>query len=302
MMHSIKSHLLYLGILFTQTAICQNFDPAQEQNQSDTIPFYLSDHNNIVIEAIVNKTDTVKLMFHTAATNASLIKSTTAQLNSITWENMANAKGWGGQGETRYSSNNSLRIHHLEWKNIELWENTNSGPGTDGKFGPFLFKDKYIEVNYDNHIMVIHNKIPDSVKNFDKLDLTYKHGFMFIYGTSKIGEKEIPNNYLIHSGYSGTILYDDDFVKENTISNHIEITEEQILKDSFGNSLKTKKGNLKSFRIGQEEFKDVSVGFFEGAIGRQKMSVIGGGLLKRFNFIIDAKREYIYIQPSTLKG
>jgi len=44
--------------------------------------------------------------------------------------------------------------------------------------------------------------------------------------------------------------------------------------------------------------KDIPVGFFEGSMGRQKMSVIGGEILKRFNLIIDSNRKYIYIKPN----
>lgn len=47
-------------------------------------------------------------------------------------------------------------------------------------------------------------------------------------------------------------------------------------------------------------FFGISIRFFKGAIGRQKISMIGGDVLKRFNWIIDAKREYIYLMPNSL--
>jgi hypothetical protein len=31
------------------------------------------------------------------------------------------------------------------------------------------------------------------------------------------------------------------------------------------------------------------------------MSILGGDVLKRFNIIIDAKREFIYLRPNNLK-
>lgn len=37
-----------------------------------------------------------------------------------------------------------------------------------------------------------------------------------------------------------------------------------------------------------------------GSIGRQKMSVLGGDLLKHFNIIIDRKNGFIYIKPNQL--
>lgn len=46
---------------------------------------------------------------------------------------------------------------------------------------------------------------------------------------------------------------------------------------------------------------NIPVGFFTGALGRQKMSIVGGDLLKRFNLIIDAERANIYLKENKLK-
>jgi len=95
-------------------------------------------------------------------------------------------------------------------------------------------------------------------------------------------------------------LFDDEFVQKTELGTAIEIVDEQDLKDAFGNVIKTKKGVLPQFSIGSLTFEDLTVGFFDGAIGVQRMSIIGGDLLKRMNFIIDAKRENIYIKRSIL--
>jgi len=52
--------------------------------------------------------------------------------------------------------------------------------------------------------------------------------------------------------------------------------------------------------IGEQTFQNIPVGFFEGAIGRQKMSILGGNVLKRFNLIINSKREYLYVKANSL--
>jgi hypothetical protein len=103
---------------------------------------------------------------------------------------------------------------------------------------------------------------------------------------------------LIHSGYSGAILFDDKFAAENLLAERLQITGEKSLKDSYGNILKTKQAVLPQFNFQKLILKNVPSGFFEGAIGQQKMSIIGGDVLKRFNLIIDAKREFIYLKPN----
>lgn len=268
--------------------------------KSDTIPFHITAHNNIVIEALLNEQDTVRLMFHTAASGITLIQEATARLTSIKWNHTDTVNSWGGQSEARYSASNSLKMGNQAWRNLEIWENRNSGPGTDGKFGPELFENKAIEVDFDRKQLVIHSKLPNKASKFKKLKLAFEDGFMFVSGTSYVNKKAYENRFLIHSGYGGTILYDDEFVAKTEIGQAIEIIDVQELKDSYGNVLLTKKGYLPKFKLGGCRFKNVPVGFFEGAIARQKMSVIGGDLIKRFNLIIDAERGFIYVQRNRL--
>jgi len=148
--------------------------------------------------------------------------------------------------------------------------------------------------------MIVHNALPVKMEEYDELPLSFENGFMFIEAISVVGEKEIPHRYLIHSGYSGAILYDDKFAEDTNITNHIEILKETRLSDSAGNVMIEKKGKLPRLILGNTSFDDMPVGFFQGAIGRQKMSILGGDLLKRFNVIIHADRDVIYLKANSL--
>ncbi len=295
----IKYNLLMLALL-----LCNQFSLAQDNriNNIDTIPFTLTHHNNISIQAILNKTDTVDLMFHTAASSVTVTTKTSKKLKNIEWNSKEDVNSWGGNTSARYSERNSIRIGNIEWDTIPIWETTNSGPGTDGKFGPNAFEGYAIELNFDKRILIRHKTLPKKANDFVKVPLQYKDEFMFIEGLSKIDGINYTNKFLIHSGYGGTILFDDKFVAESKIGEHIEITDEKELKDSYGNVLKTKKGKLPQFSIADINFEYIPVGFFEGTIGRQQMSVIGGDLLKRFNIIIDSTRENIYLKTNTLSN
>lgn len=272
-----------------------------QSNSVDTIPFILTDHNNIAIQAILNQQDTVQLMFHTAANSITLTKAATAKMKSIHWQSEDQVKSWGGEHQSRYSQSNLLQIKHLEWDSLSIWENEHSGPSTDGKFGPNLFKNRLIEMDFDHQWILLHPNLPAKAKVYESLPLHLENGFIFLEGVSKIGAVSYTNLFLLHTGYGGSILYDDEFSDSTQIGTQLEITAEKNLKDSFGNVLKTKKAKLPQFKIGPISFQDITVGFFEGAIGRQKMSVMGGDLLKRFNLIMDLEHAIIYLKPNSLK-
>ena len=127
-----------------------------------------------------------------------------------------------------------------------------------------------------------------------------RNDLMFVTGKMELRDKSINHQFLVHSGYGGTILLDDEFAKQHQLASDLKIISESQLRDSFGNVLKTKKARLPKMSFGNSGFSDLPVNFFDGAIGRQKMSVMGGNVMKRFNLIIDKSNSSLYIKPNKL--
>ena len=266
----------------------------------DTIPFILTDANNIIIQTILNEVDTLNLMFHTAQGNVSLTEKAIAKIANKSFDKSVKTITWGGEGTSRYSQGNYLKIKDFEWKNITIWQDRNTGPSSDGKFGPNLFQNKVIELNFDQNIMVIHSYLPEIDDLYEKSILSFKQDLMFVETKYKTKSNRYTNQVLIHSGFGGTLLLDDKFVRENKIGAQLKTISESELKDSYGHVLKTKKAILPYFSIGQNSFTDMPISFFEGTLGGQHMSVIGGNILKRFNVFIDLQNADIYYKPNKL--
>lgn len=253
------------------------------------------------VQAVLNKKDTVHLMFHTAASAVTLIEATTQRLNSLHFEGTDTVKSWGGASNfSRFSRNNVLQIGQMEWTGVPIGENKNSGQFTDGKFGTDLFQNKVIEIDFEKGVIKVLAALPANTRKYEKLKLTFDNDMLFLEAECQIGKATFKNKFLIHSGYAGAILFDDKFASETNIGENLPIISTKELKDSYGNVLKTQKAILPTLKIGNAALSDVPVGFFQGAIGRQKMSVMGGDILKRFNIIIDAQREYVYLKPNKL--
>lgn len=266
--------------------------------KSDTIPFELTEHNNIVIQAILNERDTLRLMFHTDAGAIALTDKAIQKIEELSFDDSVKAKSWGGIHSMGYSLGNSLAMGFLNWDSLAIWQDKNSGHGTDGKFGPHLFADKVIEVNYDKRLLIIHSKLPMLSSDFQKLPIHFNRGTMYIDGLLQLGDQQVSHRFDIHSGYSGALLVDDDFANRHALSEHLEIISQSELKDSFGNTLVTKDAILPAFSIGDFTFQSVPLGFFEGKVGNRHISVFGADLLRRFNVVFDLQQAYIYLQPS----
>ncbi len=275
--------------------------PAGAKDQS-TIPFYVTAYNNIVIKAVLNNQDTVDLMLHTASSDVTITEAAFVKLKTIKFGGTADSvKSWGGANNASdFSKNNSLKIGNRSWREITVWKDQNSGQETDGKFGLNLFENKVVSVDFNKSRLAITTQLPGEVKDYERFQLVVRGDELFIKALCQTKNGFYTNDFLLHSGYGGDILLDDKFVSDTKIDQQITITGEKKLQDAYGNVLTTKKGSLPLFKIGKQQLADVPVGFFTGAIGQQKMSIIGGDILKRFNWIIDAKREFIYFKPNHL--
>ncbi len=266
------------------------------------IPFTLTAADNIEVRATLNATDTLDLMFHTAVDSVSLTKQAIARLSTFTASESVSVQSWGGTTQARYSTGNSLQIGELAWRDLPITEAENSGPDTDGKFGPNLFAGKIVEINFDARELLIHPSLPAMDTNLQRLDLVTRRGSMYVTGELTVADRPHTVEFLLHSGFSGTALLDEEFVRNHDLGADLETLSETVLKDSYGNEVRTRKVRLPALRLGATTFADVPVGIFEGKIGSTRTSILGCGLLKRFNIIIDAENQHIYLSPNKLSG
>ncbi|HMV86878.1 MAG TPA: hypothetical protein PLD20_18575 [Blastocatellia bacterium] len=275
---------------------CSASQQVRRQGNSEfKIPFTLTAQNNIVVKTVLNHTDAFDLMLHTATADVRLTEDAVRKSKSIKFTDAAKVESWGGKSDSRFSLGNHLQIGALQWDGIKIWEDKNSGVGTDGKFGLDLFQGRIVEIDFDNQRITVSDRLPSKAAKYQRLKLETTNGDLFVEANCLIDGTAYSNRFLIHSGYSGGLLLDDAFVTRTSIDGKIKITEESSLKDSFGNTIQVKKAVLPALALGNLQLQNVATGFFSGSIGRQKMSVLGGDVLKRFNLIFDIANNTLYI-------
>ena len=117
----VKEALSFFALFWVvQLGIAQE-NPTAVESQPDTIAVVLTEHNNVALKAIVNETDTLTLMLHTAVNDVSLTKAATAGLRSIKFSSADSVESWGGTSESRYSEGNSLKIGEFNWEDVGIF-------------------------------------------------------------------------------------------------------------------------------------------------------------------------------------
>lgn len=270
-MFKIISSLLLLSFLSTIQA-------------QEIIPFRITKHNNIIVKTLVNDKDSLDLMFQIAMEDASISPDRKRNADHIIFKD-------------EISNGNTIKIGKKKYENIRFFDNELTGHEADGKIGTRIFKGKIFKIDYDNSRFVVYDKMPD-LKGYQSVPLLLKNEQLFIPATSVIEKQNVEAYFLLQSGYSGGILYSNEFADGKELDKKLKVTGEKTLKNSSGQSVITKNGILPVLKVGNFVLKDVSAGFFAGELKIQKSSYFGADLLRRFNWIFDAERKVVYVKPN----
>lgn len=251
----------------------------------ETIPFRLTQYNNIIVKALVNDKDSLDLMFQIAMGDASISPERKRKADHIIFN------------KDEISENNTLKLGKVITKNVRFFDNEFTGHEADGKFGTGVFAGKVFKIDYDNNKFVIYDKLPD-VKGYQAIKLYPERDQLFINAENMIDGKTVEGHFLLQSGYSGGLLYNNQFAEDNGLDKKLEVTGEKTLKNSSGKSVITKNGILPKLKIGNITMDNVSAGFFAGDLKTQKVSYFAADVIRRFIWIFDADRKTAYIKPS----
>ena len=163
---------------------------AQKAEQAEvTIPFTLTDQNVIVVQTLLNGTDPLQLMLHTAESDVTLTVEAARKAKSIKFTDSVKVESWGGRADSRYSKGNQVNIGELQRDNMIIWEDINSGKGTDGKFGLDFFQNRIVEIDFDQSRIIIHDKLPGKAQKYERLKVEGRKDNLLVTGSCIIDGK-----------------------------------------------------------------------------------------------------------------
>lgn len=250
------------------------------------IPFRITKHNNIIVKTLVNKKDSLDLMFQIAMKDYAISPDGKRKADHIIFN------------KEKVSDHNTVQIGKITQKNVRFFDNQLTGHEADGKIGTGIFEGKAFKIDYNNNQFIIYDKMPD-LKDYQPITIILDHeGFYLAADNILDVDQQQEAYFVLQSGFSGAILYSNEFAEEKHLEKKLKVTGEKTLKNSEGKTLTTKQAVLPYFKLGNSVFKDVSVGYFSGELRTQNVSYIGADMLRRFIWIFDAERKMAYIKPS----
>ncbi len=254
------------------------------------IPFKMNGHYNMVVEGIINEKDTVTLMVQLSMREASLTPNRTHAVESVVFDTTDFPEG--------LSKGNRIQVGETVIEPIWIWDKEYTGQGAEGKIGTQLFGDQIVKINYDQSQFELYNSLPDTT-GFIRLPLIERKGQLFVEVVSQVGAKEIKTQVLLQSGFSGALLFNNHLADTYQLAEVLPQLEEKIMLNSAGQKLRSLVCEIPAITVGGIRFETVPVQVFTGEIKNQATSYMGADLIHRFNWIIDKKAGYTYIQKNT---
>lgn len=255
----------------------------------DTIALVLNKYNTNYIKVVINKKDTLHLNFDTGATEVTLIEE------SLQHKVKGDIK--------LYNTFHDIEIGGRTYKS-KIYDIKMAGHETDGLLGWDIFDGLIVELNYDKNIMVVHSKLPKTIRRNKaavKLDIKYFNSRFFTQTQIAQSGTTVKDWFLFDTGYQKTAMLDNDLLKqENFPTDTMEFIDKVIMHGVIGNEVPVITSKLESLTIGKYELKNVPAQVMTTSKTQfgANVHILGSEVLKRFNTYLDFQDNTVYLIPN----
>lgn len=303
--------IIFVFFIISRFAYCQVDTTWTYKKDKIVIPFELI--NNLIILKVNLNGVKIKMILDTGSKNNLLFSIPENDSLNAKESRMTYISGIGMEEpiEAIISSNNKIKIKDYcdnKFEVLILNQNEISfinkfGVEINGILGYSFFKNNIVEINYSKEKIFIYKDINFSkrrkIKKFHKEKINIVDGKPHIEVNSLINLKENKLNLLFDTGLSdGLWLFENEFIKYGK-NNIDDILGQGLSGDIFGKRTRIGEINFSEFN-----FSDILVSFpelifFENIkIHDDRNGSIGGAIIKRFDIILDYKKEEIFLKKN----
>ncbi|MPS64422.1 MAG: hypothetical protein DI622_14410 [Chryseobacterium sp.] len=260
--------------------------------RKDTIPFILTEQNNIKIKGKLNKKYDVDLMFDTGASGFYLIKDAIKRYLNPN----------GLQLTMKDISDNDFTMGNLEWQHEQVYPIETTGHGCEGMFGWDAFDGKVVEIDYDKNMIIVHSKRPQISKDYEKFEMELMKEHFCINAEMEVNNKKFKSRFLFDSGFQKTLMLDKALIKKSGYPKaELPVIAKTVMYNSNKDEIPVETVLNEKLIFGKYVLKNVpaQINSYSQPAGFST-HFLGGEVLKRFNTIIDFQENVVYLKPNHL--
>ncbi|WP_342084298.1 retropepsin-like aspartic protease [Dyadobacter sp. OTU695] len=252
----------------------------------DTIPFTLGNNHKVYVKARLNGSDVKDIQLDLGA-GGTIINKTSVKKVKMNFDEQVTLVNSDGVNQVPSASKNLLQIENLVWDSVRIAVANNMNDNEDLLIGNSLFRDKILEINHDQRILVLHDTLPSKTVFYSRHDVVLDGGIIpYVNVKLTTGKKSQSGWAMFDTGARTCILNSTDVPMTYRII--VELAGILGLNETMTPKLAIGKHHLSGF-----EYKTRDMG------EKGLSMILGNDLLKRFNVILDNKNGYLYLQPNS---
>lgn len=269
-------------------------------NAQHTIPFKLGDDNRIYINGIINESDTLNLVFDLGA-NITVLNKTRIKENNINikFDSVVSNDGTNGSSNEEISFNNQVILGNQVFSTIDiLGISYPENEALDGVIGWNFFKESKVKINYERNELVIFHKLPKIPQDYNKRKIKFINNLPYVKTVVYKGNKKVKIWAMLDTGYNASLLvYYPEVFKHNLLDQY-PLFGEGISHGTDGRIAKSDFVALPKINLGGFEIYNMPVLLTKTKFESVIPALLGGNVLKRFNFVLDFKKKHVYIKTN----
>lgn len=257
----------------------------------DTIPFTINKFNTNFLPVVFNGTDSLLLNFDSGATEVCITTDALKQ-KVKTQPKLYNTEYEISLGKQRFTS--------------KIYDIALAGNGVDGLLGWDVFDGMIVELDYDNHRLIVHSKMPRQIMkdgSYAKFNITFIKNKPFIESEIAQSGAKSKSLFFFDLGYQRALMLDNDALTASHFpADKMHVIKKVIMHGTRNNEIPVITSNLETLRIGKFKLKNVPAQVMTQGKPMPGLNVhyLGSDVLKRFNTVLDFQKNIIYLKPNHL--
>lgn len=272
------------------------------KNETDTLPFTLNENKQIIIKGSINNNSPMDFCFDLGARVVYIIDKGFDKPNKLLIDGMMEDESVTGLSTEKTSSNNSLQLGGLHIENIQICYIDEAGflENGVGLIGFNVFQNAILEIDFDNNLLLIHNKLPEKIHTYAKIAFKQTTGGLYVPIMIYNGKKISKGWYFFDTGADNALAFDSRFAKREDLYNTMKVMGKAGIASSENRVVEAEILEVPAVTIASYKLENVPTLLANESHAESEFEdgVIGIGLQSRFNFIIDYPNSQMYLKPS----
>lgn len=286
---------------YTRIASAVSNAPMPVSDTHDTIPFTLTEYNAIKIRASINDTDSLDAYFDASSYDFHITRDAILKKTKLLSGQPDAMTGKAAPNFNKLNKVTKLQLGTMILKDPSVAPTGLTAYDMDAKIGWTLFDNRIVEIDYDHNWLIVYSKLPKKVKGYTRSDLEFIRDYPCVKAAFIIDGKAHSGNFMLDTGSDQAMILDSAWTSSQRFPSGLKLIKTSEIRDPRGKKYTTRVIRFPLFSINKHELSNIpALVLGSNNPAGTSINFLGNDVLKRFNILLDFKKDQFYARPNRL--